>query len=108
MEVQLLRGAGHIPDGMRVPSLVAVFNRGEVGRGVEETSVALADKTRFVGQGRNIRKENAGGTFADLRGPGGEEFVDQRGERWIVETFPEALVKTDPEPFVDPGKFAPG
>ena len=108
LEVQLLRGSGHIPDGVRVPSLDPVFNRGEVGGGIEETSVALADEARFVGQGRNIRKENAGGTLADLRGPGGEEFVDQRGERGIVETFPETFVEADPELCVDLFEFGPG
>ena len=43
-----------------------------------------------------------------MRGAGGEKFVDQRGQRGIVETFAEALVEADTEFFVDVLEFGPG
>ena len=101
LEMELLRRAGDIPNGVRVPAFDAVFDGGEVGRGVEEAAVAFADEAGLVGQRRNVGEENARGAFADLRGAVGEEFVDQGGQRRIVETFAETLVEADAEFFVD-------
>ena len=108
LEVELLRRARHIPDGVRVPAFDTVFDRGQVGRGIEEAAVALADEARLVGQRGNIGKKDASGAFADLRGAVGEKFVDQCGQCRIVEAFAESLVEADAELFVDVGKLRPG
>ena len=106
--MQLLRGTGHIPDGVRVPSLDTVFHRGEVGGGIEEASVALANEAGFFGEGRDIREKNTNSPLADLRRSSGEKFSDQSSKCRIVEAFPQAFIETDPEFFVDLFEFGPG
>ena len=48
-EMQLLRHADDIPDLVRLPFVDAELDRGEVGGGVEESAVGLADDGGVVG-----------------------------------------------------------
>jgi hypothetical protein len=96
-EVQLLRRADDIPDFIRLPVVDAVVDGGEVGGGIEEAAVALADEAGLVGEFRHVAKEDAGGAVADLGDAGGEQVLDERRELVVVGAFAEIVIEVDVE-----------
>ena len=58
-EVQLLRRAGYDPDGIALQIVETVVDRRDIGGGVIEAAVALADDGRLVRQLGDVAEENA-------------------------------------------------
>ena len=108
LEVQGLGRSYDIPDGVGIPVFDAILDGREIGRGVEETSVAFADDGRFaikcgIGWKENAECALAGGCDAAFL-----EFGAERGEGVVVGAFPEALIESDVEQVVEFFEFAPG
>ena len=57
-EMQSLRRADDVPNGVALQIIDAVIDRRDVGGGVIESAVALANDARLVGQLRDVAKEN--------------------------------------------------
>src|SRR5207245_8507182 len=66
-EMQYLRRARHNPDRVRFQIVDAIVNRRDVGGGVIETAVALANDAGLVRQLGNIAEENAHRAYAYFR-----------------------------------------
>ena len=108
LEVQALRSSDDIPDRIRMPAPGTVFQRGQIGRRVEEPSVALADDRRLFSKGGNVGKEDAERALALCGDPGGFQLFTERGQRVVVCTLAEALVEANVEQAVELLKLAPG
>ena len=101
LKVELLRRAGHIPDGIGLPTLFAILDGGQIRCRVEKSTVAFADQTGFVGQRRDVAEKHTNRTLADFRHSIGQKCLHQGGQCGIVETLAETFVETDAQPTVD-------
>ena len=115
--MQGLRGAHHVPDGIRAPRPDAVVQRREVRGGVQEASVRFPDDAGvgapfplvlheegvFIGRHRTVGK-HADGPVALPGHSGGDHAVHQRGQGIIVKAFPQPVIKMDVKLVVNFGK----
>ena len=65
-----------------------MFDRGQIGCGVEESAVTLADDGRLVRQGGDVAEEKAKRALADLGQSGGGQFLAEGSEGGVVKTLP--------------------
>ena len=101
LEVQLLPAVGDVNDLARLPTVLPVLERREVGRGVVGCAVAFLDDGRvFLEQLVVIKKDDLR-AVAFLRDALGDEFVDDALEAVVVKTLAERLVEIDTEAAVN-------
>src|SRR5437660_2915005 len=87
-EMQNLRCTRHNPDRVRFQIVDAIVNRRDVGGGVIETAVALANDAGLVRQLGNIAEENAHRAFAYFRETRLEQSINHFSQPIVIKTFP--------------------
>ena len=88
----------HVEDGVRLPVVHAVADGGQVGRGIEERPVLLADDHR-----RPVAFEkHADGAVADAGQPAVEQFLDDGRKLIVIETLAQRVIELDAQPPIDP------
>src|SRR6266404_3894662 len=87
-EMQNLRRTRHNPDRVRFQIVDAIVNRRDVGSGVIETAVTLANDAGLVRQLGNITEENADCAFADFRETRLEQSIGHLSQPIVIKTFP--------------------
>ena len=86
-EVQDLRRADDQPDRVCFQILDSIIHRRDIGGGIIEAAIALANDGRLFRQLGNVGEENANRAFADLGDFRFEQALDHRGQPVVVETF---------------------
>ena len=108
LEMQRLRRADHVPERPGLKLIDPLFVSGEVGRGVVEGAVALADDRGTVGQFRVIREEDDDCPFAGFRDPRLLQLLDHGASWRLKKTLAELVVEPDIQPRVDLVQFGAG
>ena len=96
-----------IPDGIGFPVVDAIVDRGQIGRGIKKTAVALTNNGRFSVEGGNFGKENTKGTLTDGGDSSMLQVLAERGKGIIISAFPKSLIEFDIQKVVKFLKFAP-
>src|SRR6266498_2054790 len=99
-EMQDLRGANHVPNGVGFQIVQAIIDSRDIGGGVIKSAVAFANDARLISQLWNIAKENDNRAVADLSNAGLEQTFDYVREPVIVKTFTALDVVMNIEHFI--------
>ena len=100
-EVEPLAAVGHIDDAVGPKGLDAVFDRRQVGRGVQKRAILLPDQKRRVGQ-VGVVEEDAHRAVADTGDSPLAQVAYHAGQHGVVETLAQPVVEIDAEAGVQP------
>ena len=99
IEVLPLTVVDHVEDPVGLPVLESPADRRQIGRGIEEGTVGLADEERWL----VIAVEKDPDRAAALAGqPLRLQIVDDSGQERLKEAFPEGVVEADIKTLIEP------